>query len=194
MNLFGSDCCEELRWRKLTLEHHRCTRNERCRMRDKRAVDVMHGQHAHHPCRLVDAMPSINHLAIDEEILLKQNNALGLARCTAGIHNQTIVPSHVQAVVWPWCWLTRSNCAIEFWIIYYDDKGIRTSWSYSVFIDVSRCLATLLTQHGVERGHRVAIASLEGYKVNLSIYAYQLYLSKLVVVSVVVSYLVDVPP
>ncbi len=52
-----------------------------------------------------------------------------------------------------------ATCLEQPWIIYYDDKGIRTSWSYSVFIDVSRCLATLLTQHGVERGHRVAIAS-----------------------------------
>lgn len=45
------------------------------------------------------------------------------------------------------------------WLIYYADNGTRSSWSYSVFIDVSRRLAALLNKHGVERGHRVAIAS-----------------------------------
>lgn len=52
-----------------------------------------------------------------------------------------------------------ATCLEQPWLIYYDEKGTRTSWSYSVFIDVSRRLAALLTKHGVERGHRVAIAS-----------------------------------
>jgi long-chain acyl-CoA synthetase len=52
-----------------------------------------------------------------------------------------------------------SACLEQPWLIYYNEQGARSSWSYSVFIDVTRRLATLLSQHGVERGHRVAIAS-----------------------------------
>ena len=107
-------------------------------MCDKRTVNVMHRQYAHHACRLVDAVPSVNHLAIDEEILLKQDNALGLARCTAGIHNQTFVPPHVQTVVWPWCWFARSNGAIEFWIIvvgiHHNDGRIHARCSHALNI------------------------------------------------------------
>ncbi len=45
------------------------------------------------------------------------------------------------------------------WLIYYNENGSRTNWSYSVFIDVARRLACLLQQHGVRRGMRVVIAS-----------------------------------
>jgi acyl-CoA synthetase (AMP-forming)/AMP-acid ligase II len=44
------------------------------------------------------------------------------------------------------------------WLIYYADKGHRSNWSYSVFIDAARRLSTLLVDNGVERGDRVAIA------------------------------------
>ncbi len=45
------------------------------------------------------------------------------------------------------------------WLVYYDEAGTRMNWSYSVFIDVSRCLAQLLHDNGVRRGSRVVIAS-----------------------------------
>ena len=45
------------------------------------------------------------------------------------------------------------------WMIYIDDQGRKSTWSYSVFIDVSRRIATILSQHGIRRGDRIAIAS-----------------------------------
>lgn len=44
------------------------------------------------------------------------------------------------------------------WMVYLDGKGARSVWSYSVFTDVARRLATLLKEEGVDRGHRVVIA------------------------------------
>lgn len=44
------------------------------------------------------------------------------------------------------------------WLIYYADKGHRSNWSYSVFIDTARRLSTYLVDNGVQRGDRVAIA------------------------------------
>lgn len=44
------------------------------------------------------------------------------------------------------------------WLIYYADKGHRSYWSYSVFIDTARRLSTYLVDNGVRRGDRVAIA------------------------------------
>ncbi len=44
------------------------------------------------------------------------------------------------------------------WLIYVDERGNRSSWSYSVFIDVARRMATHLQDHGVRRGDRVALA------------------------------------
>ena len=71
-------------------------------------------------------------------------------------------PETVEQSFLSWGALMRHRDATSLeqpWLIYYADNGVRSSWSYSVFIDVSRRLATLLTQHGVKRGHRVAIAS-----------------------------------
>lgn len=45
------------------------------------------------------------------------------------------------------------------WLIYLNEQGERFSWSYSVFIDVARRIATFLDNNGVRRGDRVAIAS-----------------------------------
>lgn len=45
------------------------------------------------------------------------------------------------------------------WLIYYSDDGTRMNWSYSVFIDVARRMATHLHARGVGRGSRVIIAS-----------------------------------
>lgn len=45
------------------------------------------------------------------------------------------------------------------WLIYHDEHGQRSVWSYAVFIDTAQRLAQLLTTHGVQRGHRVVIAS-----------------------------------
>ncbi len=45
------------------------------------------------------------------------------------------------------------------WLIYIDERGDKSTWSYAVFIDTARRLASLLNRHGVERGGRVAIAS-----------------------------------
>ena len=45
------------------------------------------------------------------------------------------------------------------WLIYYGEDGSRMNWSYSVFIDVSRRLATLMASRGIRRGMRVVIAS-----------------------------------
>lgn len=44
------------------------------------------------------------------------------------------------------------------WLIYLDGKGLRQTWSYSVFIETARRLASLMAAHGVQRGSRVAIA------------------------------------
>lgn len=44
------------------------------------------------------------------------------------------------------------------WMIHIDEHGNRFGWSYAVFIDVARRLATLLQRKGIERGSRVAIA------------------------------------
>lgn len=44
------------------------------------------------------------------------------------------------------------------WMIYVDASGRRTVWSYAVFIDVARRIATLLVTNGVGTGDRVAIA------------------------------------
>lgn len=45
------------------------------------------------------------------------------------------------------------------WMVYVDDRGEASTWSYSVFIDVARRVASILSQQGITRGDRVAIAS-----------------------------------
>ena len=44
------------------------------------------------------------------------------------------------------------------WMIYIDDAGKRQTWSYAVFTDVSRRIASILLEHGIGRGDRVVIA------------------------------------
>ncbi|MBU3741946.1 MAG: acyl--CoA ligase [Candidatus Kapabacteria bacterium] len=44
------------------------------------------------------------------------------------------------------------------WMIYVDDAGNRHTWSYAVFIDVARRIASIMLEHGVGRGDRVVIA------------------------------------
>lgn len=44
------------------------------------------------------------------------------------------------------------------WLIYIDERGERSVWSYSVFVDVTRRLSTMLSDAGVRRGDRVVIA------------------------------------
>lgn len=44
------------------------------------------------------------------------------------------------------------------WMIHVEDDGRRHVWSYAVFIDVSRRIASMLASRGVRRGDRVAIA------------------------------------
>lgn len=44
------------------------------------------------------------------------------------------------------------------WMIYIDDANQRQTWSYAVFIDVARRLATLMLDHGIRRGDRVVVA------------------------------------
>lgn len=44
------------------------------------------------------------------------------------------------------------------WMEYVDERGERTTWSYSVFIDVARRCASYMVAHGVKRGDRVIIA------------------------------------
>ncbi len=45
------------------------------------------------------------------------------------------------------------------WMVYVNDAGSTSTWSYSVFIDVARRVASILHDHGVRRGDRIAIAS-----------------------------------
>ncbi len=45
------------------------------------------------------------------------------------------------------------------WMVYVNDAGSTSTWSYSVFIDVARRVSTILQEHGVRRGDRIAIAS-----------------------------------
>lgn len=44
------------------------------------------------------------------------------------------------------------------WLIYIDEHGQRSVWSYAVFIDTAQRLAQLLATHDVVRGSRVVIA------------------------------------
>lgn len=44
------------------------------------------------------------------------------------------------------------------WMIYHDGRGGRMVWSYAIFIDTARRLASLLEQRGLERGDRLVIA------------------------------------
>lgn len=60
-----------------------------------------------------------------------------------------------------WGDLMRHHDAVHLektWLIYVDERGNRSTWSYSVFIDVARRMATHLQDHGVKRGDRVALA------------------------------------
>lgn len=80
----------------------------------------------------------------------------------AGRFAHGLSPESVPQSFLSWGALMRhrdATCLEQPWLIYYNEQGARSSWSYSVFIDVTRRLATLLAQNGVERGHRVAIAS-----------------------------------
>lgn len=45
------------------------------------------------------------------------------------------------------------------WMVHIDDAGRRHVWSYAVFIDVSRRIASMLVDRGIRRGDRVAIAA-----------------------------------
>jgi len=44
------------------------------------------------------------------------------------------------------------------WMIYVDERGERTDWSYAVFIDTTRRLARLLSEHGIGKNCRVVVA------------------------------------
>lgn len=44
------------------------------------------------------------------------------------------------------------------WMVYRDERQSRSVWSYAVFVDTTRRLASLLHDHGVRRGSRVVIA------------------------------------
>ena len=44
------------------------------------------------------------------------------------------------------------------WMIYMDERDNRSTWSYSVFIDVAQRCASLLKSHGITRGDRVLVA------------------------------------
>lgn len=68
--------------------------------------------------------------------------------------------SHVTYAFHSWSQLMheRESEGERPWLVYYDAGGHRTVWSYAVFIDVSRRIATMLVTNGVGAGDRVAIA------------------------------------
>jgi len=73
-----------------------------------------------------------------------------------------VPPSSVPSAFLNWGALMQHNALTYLekpWMIYVDDTGAASTWSYSVFIDVSRRIATILHEQGVRRGDRVAIAS-----------------------------------
>lgn len=73
-----------------------------------------------------------------------------------------IMPASVIAPFLNWGSLMQHNDQTYLekpWLIYVDDTGAATTWSYSVFIDVSRRIASILHNEGLRRGDRIAIAS-----------------------------------
>jgi long-chain acyl-CoA synthetase len=73
-----------------------------------------------------------------------------------------IMPSSARTPYLNWGSLMRHNDSTYLekpWMIYIDDLGATSTWSYSIFIDVSRRIASILRQEGIRRGDRIAIAS-----------------------------------
>ena len=73
-----------------------------------------------------------------------------------------IMPSSVATPYLNWGALMRHNDSTYLekpWMIYINDQGMTSTWSYSIFIDVSRRIASILRQEGIRRGERIAIAS-----------------------------------